>query len=226
MIRAVVFDRDNTLLRFDMQAVEAIEASIQTCVPQLPPRAARELWRTWSGPWPRHEQDEPAFWHTFSMALGTRHQLPEARLMPLSRILATYYTCFRLFPDAPACVAALKAGGLRLGILTNFELPSVQRTLLHAGLDPAFFAATISSGTLRAWKPNPSAYQTIAAALDTPLSACAFVDDTAEHVAAARALGMRAFLLDRSRQTDDLDAAILCSLESLPQLLLAGATGS
>ena len=42
-----------------------------------------------------------------------------------------------------------------------------------------------------------------------PLAACAFIDDQIEHVLAARSLGMRAFLLDRSRSTHDLQSDVV-----------------
>ncbi|MFL5807179.1 MAG: HAD family hydrolase [Roseiflexaceae bacterium] len=221
MIRAVIFDRDNTLLSFDDRATAQIEARIQLLAPELPTTAMEEVWNTWLGPWPRHPDDEPSFWQAFCGVLIERHGLLAERAPALCQILALYHTTFAPYGDVNACLLALHRAGLRLGILTNFELPSVDRTLTHAGIDPALFSAMLSSGMLGFRKPEPRAYYAIVTALGEEPAACAFIDDEPQHVAAARQLGMRAFQIDRSRTTHDLEAGILCSLEPLPRLLTA-----
>jgi putative hydrolase of the HAD superfamily len=219
MIQAVIFDRDNTLLANDEEAVAQLEASIQSLVPGLALAAMDDVWATWPGPWPQHSDDEPGFWQAFCGVLTERHGVPAEQGPALCEIFALYHTTYMPYPEAKACLQALHDAGLRLGILTNFELPSIDRTLAHAGIDPALFSVSLSSGTLAVWKPDPRAYHAIATALEQPPSACAFIDDLPENVAAARQLGMRAFLIDRSRATHDFDADILCSLDPLPQLL-------
>src|SRR5215211_9049736 len=109
-----------------------------------------------------------------------------------------YHTCFTAFPDALACLAALRSRGVRLAILTNFELPSIHLTLQNAGIDPGWFSVLLSSATTGFPKPDARAYLAAAAALDLPPSACAFVDDLATNVEAARAIGMHGWLLDRA----------------------------
>jgi putative hydrolase of the HAD superfamily len=224
MIQAVIFDRDNTLLASDEQAVAQIEARIQLLAPGLPLAAMEEVWSTWAGPWPQHSNDEPMFWHSFCGVLIERYGLLAEQAPALCEIFALYHTTYLPYPEVPACLQALHSAGLRLGILTNFELPSIDRTLAHAGIDPTLFSVSLSSGTLAVWKPDPRAYHAIATALDQPPTACAFIDDLPENVAAARQLGMRAFLIDRSRAQHDFDADILCSLEPLPDLLATPAS--
>jgi FMN phosphatase YigB (HAD superfamily) len=48
-------------------------------------------------------------------------------------------------------------------------------------------------------KPDPRAFHATTAALGLPPTACCFVDDLAENVAAARSVGMQAYQIDRSR---------------------------
>ena len=60
-IRAVIFDRDNTLVRFDSRAGAAIEARIAAVAPAMPARAVTAHWLGWRGPWPRSPEQEPAF---------------------------------------------------------------------------------------------------------------------------------------------------------------------
>lgn len=214
-IRAVIFDRDNTLVRFNTAAIAELEARVAAAAPGLPPGAAIEHWQRWPGPWPRTPDDEPAFWQAFWAALARAHQLHEGAAGTLEQIGAFYHTCFTAYPDTLDCLRDLRARGLRLAVLTNFELPSIHQTLRHAGIDPALFDTLLSSASLGAHKPDPRAYLAAAEALGLPATACAFVDDLPENVQAARAVGMRAWLIDRS----DIPYGDSQSLRSLSELM-------
>lgn len=219
-IQAVIFDRDNTLLRFDPARQARIEARVAAIAPALTPERLYAAWTGWPGPWPRHPADEPAFWGTFWEWTCARHGVAPDRLPALRDVGAFYHTCFSAFPDALPCLHALRDAGLRLAVLTNFELPSVSLALEHAGISPALFGALLSGVTLGYSKPHQAAYLAAAAALSCSPSACAFVDDTPSHVVAAHALGMRAFLLDRSLPAGDPGAHALRSLGELPAALI------
>jgi HAD superfamily hydrolase (TIGR01509 family) len=197
-IQAVIFDRDNTLMHFDTHATAAIEARIAAAAPTLPPEAVGRHWLAWPGPWPRAIEQEPAFWQAFWGRLGAEHQLPAETVAALHEIGAFYHTCFTAFPDTLACLAALRSRGVRLAILTNFELPSIHLTLQNAGIDPGWFSVLLSSATTGFPKPDARAYLAAAAALNLPPCDCAFVDDLATNVEAAQAIGMRGWLLDRT----------------------------
>jgi putative hydrolase of the HAD superfamily len=197
-IRAVIFDRDNTLVRFEPAVVAALEARVTTIAPSIPPGAAAAHWTTWPGPWPRFDVDEPKFWNLFWNSFAARYGLHNAATAALNEIGAFYHTCFSAFPDAAPCLRALRERGLRLAVLTNFELPSIHLTLRHAGLEPAWFAALLSSSTVGVRKPDPRAYRAALDALGLLPHQCVFVDDLPVNVEAAGALGMRGVLLDRS----------------------------
>jgi FMN phosphatase YigB (HAD superfamily) len=197
-IQAVIFDRDNTLLYFNTAAAAAIEARIAGVAPMLPPGAVGVHWTTWPGPWPRTIDQEPEFWHVFWGRLATQYQLPTHTVTALYEIGAFYHTCFTAFPDTLTCLAALRSSGLRLAILTNFELPSIHLTLQNAEIDPSWFSVLLSSATTGFSKPDTRAYLAAAAALDLPPAACVFVDDLVKNVEAAQALGMHSWLLDRA----------------------------
>jgi len=214
-IQAVIFDRDNTLMRFDTAAAAAIEARIAVVAPTLPPGAVGRHWLTWPGPWPREIEHEPVFWQTFWAQLARQYQLSADSVTALHEIGGFYHTCFTAFPDTLACLAALRARGLRLAILTNFELPSIHLTLQNAGIDPGWFSVLLSSATTGFPKPDARAYLAAATALDLPPSACAFVDDLGANVAAAQALGMRGWLLDR---TGTMPSSALPQIRDLHQL--------
>ena len=218
-IRAVIFDRDNTLLLFDPAAITAIEARIAEVAPTLPPGAVGLHWTAWPGPWPRTSADEPAFWSDFWGDLAARYQLGNDAITALHELGAFYHTCFSAFPDALPCLGELRSHGLHLAVLTNFELPSIDLTLQHVGIDPSWFTALLSSAAIGCRKPDARAYVAIVAELGLPLEACAFVDDLVENVEAARALGMPAWLLDR--QGEALTSKVPCvrDLQELTRLL-------
>jgi putative hydrolase of the HAD superfamily len=220
-IQAVIFDRDNTLVAFDQSQITRLERQIAGIAPTLPTGAALQAWTAYSGPWPQHAADEPHFWRRFWSILGAAHQLTALQVDRLSHeIGAIYHTCFVAFPDASPTLATLRRSAFRMAVLTNFELPSVDRTLAHANLDPALFEVTLTSSALGLMKPDPRAFHAAAAALNLPPAACAFVDDLAENVAAARSVGMRAYQIDRSLPEDDRASGRISSLLSLPELLL------
>jgi putative hydrolase of the HAD superfamily len=224
-IQAIIFDRDQTLLYFDPAQLAGLEAQVQIIAPALPPHAAVRAWSSWPGPWPQHRDDEPTFWAEFWASLGAAHSLLPAQVMRLTKdVGAIYHTTFAAYPDALPALRSLRAGGLRLAILTNYELPSVDRTLDHAGIDPALFDVALTSAMLGVYKPDRRAFAAAATALDLPPHACVFVDDLAENVAAARSVGMQSYRIDRSFPVDDLPNARISTLDSLIGLLLPPST--
>lgn len=215
---AVIFDRDNTLLHFDRAAIAPLERQIASLAPQLPPGAAAAHWLAWPGPWPHAVAEEPRFWRAFWRALAERHALPAHAAGALESIGDFYHTCFAAFPDARACVELLRSRGVRLAVLTNFELPSIDRTLAHAGLDPRWFDALVSSAAVGARKPHPHAYRAALEALQLDPRSCLLIDDLPENVAGARDVGIRAILLDRDGRYPHAPDRI-ATLGELPALL-------
>jgi len=220
LVEAVIFDRDNTLLYFDPARQARLEAQIAMVAPAITAERLYAAWAGWPGPWPRYPADEPAFWGAFWERVVAQHNVAPEHLPALRALGTFYHTCFSAFPDSLPCLHALRDAGLRLAVLTNFELPSVGLALEHAGISLTLFHALLSGVAIGASKPDAAPYHAAAAALGMPLGACAFVDDDVANVLAARALGMRAFLLDRSLPASDFEAHVLWSLDDLRAALL------
>lgn len=81
-------------------------------------------------------------------------------------------------------------GRVKLALLSNGTRGSTRR-LGEKGLS-ALFDAILCSGDTGLAKPDPAAYRLAARQLGLATTACAFVDDVEENVAAARTLGMPA----------------------------------
>lgn len=125
---------------------------------------------------------------------------------------------WRLFPETAATLAELKARGLELGIISNFDtrLFSVIRGL---GIAPAFDTVTISSLT-QAAKPAPKIFQLALEkhAVD-PEDALHVGDSLRDDVEGATIAGLHAVLLDREGKHQRSPAPIIQSLDQLLPLI-------
>jgi putative hydrolase of the HAD superfamily len=127
---------------------------------------------------------------------------------------------WRVFPEVPGVLAALRSRGLRLAVVSNFDrrLPPLLAALgLREKLD-----AVIHSTAVGAAKPDPAIFRAAAAALGVPLGDIVHVGDRLEvDVGGARAAGARAVLLDRHRRRPRVpsDVRTISTLAALPAVL-------
>jgi len=108
-------------------------------------------------------------------------------------------------PDVIATLEHLKAGGLRLGVVSNAAYrPRLMTGQVEAlGLAPYFGALTFSSA-VGVRKPHPAIYQDALRRLGVEAEETLFVGDRVrEDVRGPQALGMRAVLLREWRQEED-----------------------
>lgn len=122
---------------------------------------------------------------------------------------------FELYEDTLPVLAELRGHGLRLGLVSNTSR-DLDAFVGHFSLD---VDAWISSGEHGKVKPDPSIFQAILTALGVEAEAAVMVGDSpADDVEGARALGMRAFLIDREGRFPEREDA-LPTLLALPALL-------
>jgi epoxide hydrolase-like predicted phosphatase len=139
----------------------------------------------------RGEIEEAAYWRAVAAALG----LDEA---DAARLRADFYRGDALDEALVALIRRLRGRGLLVGLLSN-NAPGLAAELDALGLADLFDARAISA-EIGVMKPDPAAYHAILDRLDVPPGAALFVDDSADNVAGARAVGMAAV-----RFTPDLD---------------------
>jgi len=119
---------------------------------------------------------------------------------------------FDLYDDVLDTVAALRAAGLRIGLVSN-SARDVCEFARHHGLD---VDAGISSFHHGHTKPHASIFRAVLDLLDVGPTEALMVGDTiADDIEGALALGMRAILLDREGRRPDFEPRI----ETLQQLL-------
>jgi phosphoglycolate phosphatase len=91
----------------------------------------------------------------------------EAEMPPLVEIFLAHYRAHiadgtRLFPQVPQTLAALKAAGARLGVLTNKPQALTDLLLPRLGLD-GLFAAVYGAGRQSYTKPDPRIFHEVVA---------------------------------------------------------------
>jgi HAD superfamily hydrolase (TIGR01549 family) len=122
---------------------------------------------------------------------------------------------FELYDDVLPVFAELRRHGLKLGLVSNTarDLPAF---VAHHRLD---VDVAIDSREHGKTKPDPSIFSAALAALSVAPEHAAMVGDSPEDdIAGARALGLRAYLLDRSGDHPDSPGR-LSGLDELPGAL-------
>ena len=129
-----------------------------------------------------------------------------------------------LYPDAVACLHALRDAGYRIGVVGN-QPARVESALQGLDLPTDLLASSTSWGV---HKPDPGFFRRIAEEIGAPIGEVAYVGDRVDNdVRPAAAAGMTAIFLRRGPwawiQAGDHDppeaAATITSLEELPEVI-------
>jgi putative hydrolase of the HAD superfamily len=231
-VKAVFFDAGNTLL-MPYPSVEEV------CVEVLEGRGLRpdldgirrglersERYyeeRYWADDtfWASEEEAAAIWSEMFSMALeeagiGDREAL--------GRLLYEEFgngERWALYPDVLPAMERLRAMGMRMGIISNWDvrLPGLCH---HLGLS-RYLDFVISSANLGRIKPEASIFQSaLGRAGVAPREAVHVGDHYFADVLGARAAGIYPVLLDRMGLASGADCAVIASLEELPDLVDKG----
>ena len=99
-------------------------------------------------------------------------------------------TLLRFRPDVVPTLEALRARGLRTGLLSICS--SEVEEVVAAGEIASLLDVAFYSCSQEVTKPDPRAFTAAAARLGVPPASCLFVDDTVENLFGAEEAGMRA----------------------------------
>ena len=122
---------------------------------------------------------------------------------------------FELYEDALAVLDELRAAQLRLGLVSN-GIRDLSEFVAHHRLDVDAIVGSRAHGYV---KPHPTIFQAALQQLDVEPTEAAMVGDSLEEdVEGARALGMRAILLDREDRHPEIEER-LTDLYRLPAAL-------
>jgi putative hydrolase of the HAD superfamily len=117
------------------------------------------------------------------------------REVSVARLMASIR--FRAFEDAAPALADLRAHGLRLVCVSNWDY-ALSEVLERVGLRP-LLDGVVTSAAVGARKPDPRVFHEALRAAGCRTSEALHVGDSSEEdVAGAKAAGIRALLLDRA----------------------------
>lgn len=125
-----------------------------------------------------------------------------------------------LFPDVTETLAALRASGFKLGLITNGSVKMQSRKLECLSLSPAFDTILISSAEGVA-KPDPEIFHRALGRLQAQPARSAFVGDHPDvDIAGARAAGLQTVWRRDPTLHDSVEAdATIDDIGELPSLL-------
>lgn len=133
------------------------------------------------------------------------------------------------YPEAPAVLRDLRQRGLRLGLLTNAYAPMWMRDreLDRVGLAPDLFLARVSTADVGYLKPHPAAFQAVLDELAVTAAEAVFVGDNLHaDIGGAQNVGMKAVLRVSGTWAPPFPEnggpdAVVRSLDALPAILAA-----
>ncbi len=199
MVSAYVFDAYGTL--FDVHAAIGRHRSAAG------PDADRfsEIWRTkqleytWTLTLAGHYAD---FWTLTERALDFAFaRVPSVDRGLRPQLLEAYRT-LDAFADARAALAALKARGLRLAILSN-GTPSMLSAAVEAAGLAEYLDAVLSVDSVRQYKPRPEVYELVTEAFGRERSKVGFVSSNRWDVMGATSFGFQTYWVNRLAVPDE-----------------------
>lgn len=152
-----------------------------------------------------------------------RDQLPQLATVDPADLVEVLMASlrFRPYPDAASALGRLRHMGVRSAVVSNWDV-SLRGVLADVGLG-GLVDAIVVSAEVGARKPDPAIVEAALRRLRCPVEQALLVGDSPEtDVAAARAAGVRAVLLDRVHGAADIPGVErIFTLEGLDELLLA-----
>lgn len=223
-IRLCVFDAYGTL--FDVAAAARSAAA----EPGAEGWSAR--WPALSAHWRRKQLEytwlravagaHVDFWQVTQDALDWALEAEGLDDPTLRRRLLDLYHELAAFAEVPGVLAALKARGLQLAILSNGAPAMLAAAVRSAGI-AAQLDAVLSVEDVGVFKPHASVYDMVGARFGTQLSEVAFVSSNGWDACSAAAQGFHAIWVNREGAPMDRlhgrPAHVLDDLAALPEVL-------
>lgn len=218
-VQACVFDAYGTL--FD---VASVARGAQDALGERW-QALSDLWRlkqlqyTWLRGLAGHHAD---FWQVTGDALDYAMASLRIEDNGLRERLMNLYLVISAYPEVPAMLAALKARGLKLAILSNGSPAMLDAAVQNSGI-AQYFDALLSVEEVGVFKPHPDVYGLAPRRLGVAKENICFLSSNGWDAHAAKAFGFRVLWCNRFAQAPERIPAApdgeIPDLSSLPGLL-------
>jgi 2-haloalkanoic acid dehalogenase type II len=217
MLRAVIFDMDETLIDWSKRQGEWADISREHLRPiynhlksegyrlpsldqvvQMYGDRTRQAWNAMNPP---HWDCPPQFSVLHQVLADLDLSLNKTDLRRLEELFAwDAIPGVRPFEDTIDVLRTLRSAELRTGLLTNAMMPMRMRDAelrAYGLLD--YLDVRLTAGDIGKFKPHPEVFRVILERLDVPPVNAIFVGDSPQHdVAGAQAVGMRAIWVRRA----------------------------
>ncbi|MEO6354610.1 MAG: haloacid dehalogenase type II [Burkholderiaceae bacterium] len=218
-IEACVFDAYGTLFDVNSVAHGARDALGDQW------QALSDLWRTkqlqytWLRSLAGHHAD---FWQVTGDALDFAMTTLNIADADLRDRLMHLYLGLSAYPEVPETLRRLKAGGMKLAILSNGTPQMLESAVRNAGIDDVF-DAVLSVEEVGVYKPHPSVYQLASDRLRLSPEKICFLSSNSWDAFSAKAFGFRVLWCNRFSQVPEripeMPDGEITDLSSLPGLL-------
>lgn len=204
MIRTILFDLDGTLLPMDQDVF--IESYFRRLTVKFKPKGYEPkalMDGVWAGTAAMVANDgsstnEEVFWRRFASVAGDRvmEDIPLFEEYYAKEFQEVRQDC-GFHPKAKTLMEGLKEKGFRLILATNPLFPKIatHSRIRWAGLEPEDFEYITTYENSHYSKPNLKYYEEILERIGCSAKECLMVGNDVEEDMAARALGMKVFLL-------------------------------
>ncbi|MBA3031493.1 MAG: haloacid dehalogenase type II [Gammaproteobacteria bacterium] len=188
-------------------------------------QALSDLWRlkqlqyTWLRGLAGHHVD---FWQVTGDALDFAMATQKLQDPALRERLMQLYLSLSAYPEVLPTLQRLKAGGMKLAILSNGTPAMLAAAVSNAGLD-GLFDAVLSVEEVGVYKPHPSVYRLAPARLDVAVEHACFLSSNGWDAYSAKAIGYRVLWCNRFAQAPERIPATpdaeIADLSVLPEIL-------
>jgi len=140
--------------------------------------------------------------------------------------LVSGYANLALWPDVRAALEVLRAGGVRLAILSNLSEQTLWANLRAGGVDD-LFEFVLSTDRVRQFKPSPRAYDQAVSAFRVPAYEIGFAASASWDASGATWFGFPTVWVNRSHQpADHAHTAAILESSGMDGILKLAAIGA
>ena len=219
-IEACVFDAYGTLFDVNSAARSAQDELGARWQPLADLWRTKQLQYTWLRGLGGHHAD---FWTVTSDALSFALESLQLDDAVLHRRLMTLYLSLNVYPEVRDTLERLKAGGLKLAILSNGTPAMLAAAAANSGIAD-LLDAVLSVEEVGVYKPHPSVYRLASDRLQLAPERICFLSSNGWDAYAAKAFGFRVLWCNRYKQAPERlpgtpDAQIE-TLAALPDVVL------
>ena len=220
-IQACVFDAYGTLFDVNSAARIAQDALGDKWQPLAELWRTKQLQYTWLRGLAGHHAD---FWQVTGDALDFALSTLQIANPALRARLMNLYMTLSAYPEVPETLKRLKAGGIKLAILSNGTPTMLAAASNNAGI-ASLLDAILSVEEVKVYKPHPSVYGLACARLNLDAGRICFLSSNGWDAYCAKACGLRVLWCNRFAQAPEripvTPDAEIPTLAELPDIVLS-----